>query len=180
MLLARGLYKFFFFLNLFIYYWLCWDFTAAWAFSTCGKQGLLSSCSAQASHCSGFLLQIKGSRVFGLSSCGSQVLKHRLNGYGEQAWLLCRMWGPPRPGITPMSPASAGGEPPGKPSYCFFFFFFNLFIFDCAGFSLLSGLLSSSGGHSSYGVWVFHCDGFSSCRARALGREGFNSCGAWA
>ena len=30
---------------------LCWVFIAAWVFSSCGKQGLLSSCDVQASHC---------------------------------------------------------------------------------------------------------------------------------
>ena len=34
------------------------------------------------------------------------------------------MWDLPRPGIEPVSPASAGGffptEPPGKPEICFF------------------------------------------------------------
>ena len=29
------------FLFKFIYLWLCWVFVAAWAFSSCGKQGLL-------------------------------------------------------------------------------------------------------------------------------------------
>ena len=29
-----------FFLN-FIYFWLCWVFVAAWAFSSCGEWGLL-------------------------------------------------------------------------------------------------------------------------------------------
>ena len=55
---------FFLFLNiLFRYFWLCWVFIAARAFfSSCGEQGLLSSCSAQASHCSGFSLQSAGSR----------------------------------------------------------------------------------------------------------------------
>ena len=39
----------------FIYiFWLCWVFVAAQAFLCCGEQGVLSSCSAQASHCDGF------------------------------------------------------------------------------------------------------------------------------
>ena len=38
----------------------------AWAFSSCGKWGLLSSCSAQASRCSG-------------SWCRAWVLKHKLS-----------------------------------------------------------------------------------------------------
>ena len=35
-----------------------------WAFSSCSKQGLLSSCGARASHCGGF------------SCCGAQALGH--------------------------------------------------------------------------------------------------------
>ena len=42
--------------------------------SSCGNQGLLSSCSARASHCSGFLLQSMGSR-----HAGSAVVVHRLS-----------------------------------------------------------------------------------------------------
>ena len=37
------------FLKDFIYFWLCWIFPVAWAFSGCGEWGLLPSCSAQAS-----------------------------------------------------------------------------------------------------------------------------------
>ena len=47
----------------FIYFWLPWVFIAAWAFSSCSEQGLLSSCSEQASRCSGFLLWSTGSKV---------------------------------------------------------------------------------------------------------------------
>ena len=60
--------------------------------SCCGKQGLPSSCGAQASHCSGF-------------SChGSQALEHRLNSCGAWASLLDI----PRSGIESMSLALAG------------------------------------------------------------------------
>ena len=44
-----------------------------------------------------------------LSSCGSQVLEHRLSNCGARAQLLHGMWDLPRPGIEPMSPALAGG-----------------------------------------------------------------------
>ena len=44
---------FFFFLILFIYFWLPSLHCCAQAFSSCGEQGLLSSCGAQASHCCG-------------------------------------------------------------------------------------------------------------------------------
>ena len=48
--------------------------------SSCGKWELFSSCGEQASHCSRFFAcGSMGSRVRGLSSCGSQTLEHRLN-----------------------------------------------------------------------------------------------------
>ena len=42
---------FFFFVNFFIYSWLCWVSIAEGLFSSCGEQGLLSSSGTQASHC---------------------------------------------------------------------------------------------------------------------------------
>ena len=55
-----------------------------WAFSSCCEQGLLSSCSAGPSHCSGF------------SGCGAQALGHKgFRGCGAQAQLqqgLQRAW----------------------------------------------------------------------------------------
>ena len=42
----------------------CWT----WAFCSCSKWGLLSSCGPWVSHCSGFC-------------CGSQALEHRLSSY---------------------------------------------------------------------------------------------------
>ena len=69
--------------------------------------------------------------------------------------------------------------------------FLKLFIFGCAGSSLLHGLFSSRGKQgllSSCGVWASHCGGFSrraawahglrSCSLQALGR--LRSCGAQA
>ena len=52
----------FFKFSLFICSWLCWDFIAAWLFSSCGGWGALSSSGVQASLCSG------------LSCCGTQAL----------------------------------------------------------------------------------------------------------
>ena len=46
-----------------------------WTFSSCGEQGLLSSCDKWASHCSGFFCC--GARVPGLS--GSTAIVHRLS-----------------------------------------------------------------------------------------------------
>ena len=55
------------------------------AFSSCGQQGLLSSCREWASHCGG------------VSRCGTWTQ------------VLCSMRNPPRLGVGPVSPASAGG-----------------------------------------------------------------------
>ena len=56
---------------------------------------------------------------YGLSSCGSWALEHRLNSRGTLASLLCDMWDPPGSGIEPVTSTMAGGffttEPPGKP-----------------------------------------------------------------
>ena len=42
-----------------------------WAFTSCGKQGLLSSCGAQASHCSAFSCCLAVSRCVAFSSYGA-------------------------------------------------------------------------------------------------------------
>ena len=68
------------FLKITLFIWLRWVFVAARAFSSCSKQGLLSSCGVRASHCSGFSCcraQIAG--CLGFSSCRPQVLEHRLS-----------------------------------------------------------------------------------------------------
>ena len=76
------------------------------AFSSCGEQGLLSSCSAQASHYCGFSCW----RAWGLG--------HGLSSRSAWAKLLCSMWDLPRTGMEPKSPALAGRflttGPPGK------------------------------------------------------------------
>ena len=76
-------------------------------FSSCCKQGLLSSCRALASHCSGFsCYAARALDRVGFCSCG--------------AWtqLLWGMWDLPGPRIKPMFPVLAGGflttGPPGK------------------------------------------------------------------
>ena len=57
------------------------------AFSSCGEQGLLFV----VVRCVGFssqwllLLQSKGFRRTGFSSCGSRALEHRLSSYGARA-----------------------------------------------------------------------------------------------
>ena len=56
--------------------------------------------------------------AYGLSSCESWGLKHRLSSCGAWALLLRSMYDLPGPGIGPMSPALEGGflttGPPGK------------------------------------------------------------------
>ena len=54
----------------------------------------------------------------GLSNYGSQALEHRFSSHAW-AYLLCRIWDLPEPGIELVYPASAGRsfttEPPGEP-----------------------------------------------------------------
>ena len=65
-----------------------------------------------------------------------------------------------------------------------FFFqivFIFVFIFYCAGSSLLYGLLSSCSKWrrlSSCGVQASHCSGLFCCSAQTLGHLGFTSCGS--
>ena len=96
-------------------------------FSSYKEWGLLSNCSAQASHCSGFsccwawVLGHAGmqSRV----ACDSRLVAHKLDSTGSircrRAWLLCDMWNLPGSGVKSMSPTLAGRffttEPPEKP-----------------------------------------------------------------
>ena len=71
--------------NVIYLFWLCWVFTAARALSVCGQRGLLPSCGALASRCSGHSgcgVQAVGAQasvvaVHGLSHCCSQALEHR-------------------------------------------------------------------------------------------------------
>ena len=62
------------------------------AFSSCSERGLLSSCSAQVSHCSGFSCFGTWALECGLSSCSAW------------AYMPCSMRHLPRPGIKPMVP----------------------------------------------------------------------------
>ena len=72
----------------------------AWAFSSCGEQGLLFVAVRWASHCSGFsccgawALGVWASVLVarGLSSCSSRALERRLRSCGARAYLLCGMW----------------------------------------------------------------------------------------
>ena len=109
--------------------------------------GLLSSCSAWASHCGSFSCcraQALGRSSF--SSCGMwlssgspQALEHRLSSCGTQASVLHSTRDLPGPGIKPVSLALAGGfsttELPIKPPH----WGFNVQLYDdlWASFSML-------------------------------------------
>ena len=119
--------KFFFKINLFIYFWLRWVFVAAR-----GPPLVVVSGGHSSLQCTGFSLRwplfvvergpqsARASVVVarGLSGCGSQAPERRLSSCGAWAQSLHGMWDPPRPGLKPMSPALAGRlpttAPPGK------------------------------------------------------------------
>ena len=96
------------------------------AFFSCGGQGLLSSSSAWASHCSGFsCCRAQALGCVTCSSCGSQTLEHRLSSSDTAL---------PGPGIKLVSPALASifftTEPPRKPTSVFYVFFDPCVIWD--------------------------------------------------
>ena len=98
-----------------LYFWLCCASLLCRIFSSCGKQGLLSSYSTQASHCKGF------------SCCRARALGHirviSCSTWAQQLWLpdsraqaqqlhltglLCCKWDIPGSGIKLRPPAIAG------------------------------------------------------------------------
>ena len=77
------------------------------AFSSCGKWGPL-------------FIAVRGPLIIAASLVVEHRLQtRRLSNCGSWAQLLCGMWDLPRPGLEPVSPASAGRfsttVPPGKP-----------------------------------------------------------------
>ena len=76
------------------------------AFSSCGEWGPL-------------FIAVHGPLTVAASCCGAQLQMRRLSSCGAGASLLCGTWDLPRPGLEPLSPASAGRlsttAPPGKP-----------------------------------------------------------------
>ena len=77
------------------------------AFTSCGKWGPL-------------FIAVRGPLTIVASLIAEHRLQmRRLSSCGSRAQLLPGMWDLPRPGLEPMSPASAGGfsttAPPGKP-----------------------------------------------------------------
>ena len=85
------------------------------AFSSCGKRGPP-------------LITVRGPPTTAAPPAAEHRLQtRRPNSRGSRAQPLRGMRDPPRPGLEPVSPASAGGlpttAPPGKPSFFFFFLF---------------------------------------------------------
>ena len=90
-------------------------------FSSCSERGLLSSCSAWASHRGDFPpCGARGLGAVGFSRCSSPALEHRLRSCAALAALLCGMWDLPESEVEPMSPTWPGRffaiSPPGKPA----------------------------------------------------------------
>ena len=76
----------FFLLNVHLFFQPCWVFPAVQTLSSCREQELLSSCGVWAPPGGGFSGRgALGSRVLGLSNCGSQALEHRLDTWGSRA-----------------------------------------------------------------------------------------------
>ena len=79
------------------------------ASSSCGERGPL-------------FITVRGPLTITASLVAEHRLQtRRLSSCGSRVYLLCGMWDPPRPGLKPVSPASAGGPsttaPPGKSTH---------------------------------------------------------------
>ena len=70
--------------------------------SSCREWGLLCSCGAWPSHCSGFPCGAQAPGRTGFSSCASGAPELRLSSCGAQAYLLHGTWRLPRSGIKPV------------------------------------------------------------------------------
>ena len=86
----------------------------------CGLSLVAASGGHSSSRCAG---------VFTIAAppvAGHRLQTRRLSSCGSRAQLLRGMWDPPRPGLEPVSPASAGRlsatAPPGKPGNFIFNF----------------------------------------------------------
>ena len=89
-------------------YCLCWVFVAEWLFSSCGEQGLLSSCGAQASHCGGFSCEARAPGCSAFSSCSSQAPEHWLSSVARV--LICSVTGVRSPQIRDWTRVSCIGR----------------------------------------------------------------------
>ena len=102
-------FNFFFnkFIYLFIYFWLCWVFI-----SVRGLSPVVASGGHSSLRCAGLSLSRPLVAEYSLQT-------RRLSSCGSRAQLLRGTWDLPRPGLEPVSPASAGRlsttAPPGKP-----------------------------------------------------------------
>ena len=98
------------------------------AFSSCCKWGplLIAACGP---------LTVAASLVV-----EHRLQTHRLSNCGSRAQLLRGMWDLPRPGLEPVSPASAGRlsttAPPGKPQYYSFVVTFKIGAYKSTKFAL--------------------------------------------
>ena len=105
--LQYDLIHFFFFLNKFIYLAVLGLRFCARAFSSCGERGPL------------FIAVRRPLTVAASLVAEHRLQPRRLSSCGSRAQLLRGMWGLPRPGLEPVSPALAGRfsttAPPGKP-----------------------------------------------------------------
>lgn len=102
-----------------IYFWLCWVFIAMWIFSSCGKWGLLSSCSEQTflgsgfSYCGAWAL---GRQASSAVACAGSIslwllsLEHRLTAemHGVSCSMACGFFLHQR--SNPMPPTLAGNS----------------------------------------------------------------------
>ena len=79
----------------------------AWAFSSCSKWGLLSSCGVWCYSCGFSYCRAWALGQTGFSSCSSWALDCKLISCGAWTQLLDSMWDLPGPGIKPVTPALA-------------------------------------------------------------------------
>ena len=115
------------------------------AFSSCGERGPL-------------LITVRGPlTVAAPPVAGHRLQTRRLSSCGSRAQLLRGMWDLPRPGLEPVSPASAGRlsttAPPGKPPLCLFIWI-SLCKIWLHGFSLNACFGLSCFFHSSILIWL--------------------------
>ena len=172
----KKIFKFYLFLYLFIYFWLCWVFVSVRGLSLVAASGGHSS-----SRCGGLSL----SRPLLLRSTGFRRAGSVVVAHGPSCSVECGIF--PDQGLNPCplhwQADSQPLRPQGSPKCFFLKIIIYLFIFGCVGSSLLcAGFLQllRAGTTLHCGARASHCSGFSCCRAWALGARGFSSCGTWA
>ena len=108
-------YFYFIFIYLFFIFGCVGSSVRARAFSSCGKWGPLSIAARGP-----LFIAVRGPPTIAAPpTAGHRLQTRRLSSCGSRAQPLRGMWDPPRPGLEPASPASAGRlpttAPPGKP-----------------------------------------------------------------